>query len=357
MPDSDTPDGVTSSVYFNDMKRRLDRGFTPARSRVIGVIGYLKHLFTPLRKVWTGDALPESKRVVYVHFDRNGDVHDYTICLLRAFAAVGYATTFVTNSDVFSDEQVNKVRPFCVSIIWRRNEGYDFAAYRDGILSIPAGDLTHLILANDSYYGPLFPLARLLDRCNPEEADVWGATDSREVAYHLQSYFLLFHRKAIHSAAFRRFWRRYPNVNDKAWVILNGEIGISQEMSRAGLRLAAAFSCDDAETRLNDTAEDRKYAGNFAAFAREMKGRAKTLNPVRFYWETLITREHFPFLKRVVLTESPELFFADRAIPVIAATTQYDTTMISRHLDALRAGAARSTKYQADVAENEVART
>ncbi len=254
---------------------------------------------------------------------------------LRAFAELGYTTTFVTNSDKFSDEQVIKVRPFCASIIRRRNEGYDFAAYRDGIRSIPAGDLTHLILTNDSYYGPLFPLASLLDRCDPETADVWGATDSREVAYHLQSYFLLFHKKAIHSTAFRRFWRRYPNVNDKAWVILNGEIGISRKMSRAGLRLAAAFSCGDAETRLNNAANDYRHASNFVVFAGEMRGRAETLNPVKFYWETLIAREHFPFLKRIVLTEDPELSFAGRAIPLIAATTQYDTTMISRHLETL----------------------
>lgn len=337
MPDSVKPcraTGQTSSVYFSEMTPRLDRGFKPARSFVIGATGYLKRLFAPLRKVWTGDALPASKRVVYVHFDRNGEVHDYTICQLRAFAELGYATTFVTNSDTFSDEQVVKVRPFCASVIWRYNQGYDFAAYRDGILSIPTGDLTHLILTNDSYYGPFFPLADLLNRCDPEKADVWGATDSRQVAYHLQSYFLLFHWKALHSTAFRRFWRRYPNVNDKAWVILNGEIGISRQMSKAGLRLAAAFSCDDAEMRLNNTANDYKHANNFVAFLCEMKGRAETLNPVRFYWETLIAREHFPFLKRFVLTEDLHLSFADRAIPLIAATTQYDATMISRHLTA-----------------------
>jgi lipopolysaccharide biosynthesis protein len=356
MPYSAKPDGAaggTSSVYFSERRQRLERGFTPAQSLVIRVTGRLKRLFSPLRKVWTGDVLPAGRRVVYVHFDRNGDVHDYTIGQLRAFAELGYATTFVTNSDTFSDEQVIKVRPFCASIIWRSNEGYDFAAYRDGILSIPAGDLTQLILTNDSCYGPLFPLASLLDRCDPEKADVWGATDSRQIAYHLQSYFLLFHSKALHSAAFRRFWRRYPNVNNKAWVILNGEIGISHKMSRAGLRLAAAYSCDDAETRLNNAVNDYRHAGSFVAYAGQMKGRADALSPVTVYWETLIAREHFPFLKRSVLTENPKLYFADRAIPLIAATTQYDATLISRHLDALGISAYNPSidTHQADVEE------
>jgi hypothetical protein len=145
---------------------------------------------------------------------------------------------------------------------------------------------------------------------------------------HLQSYFLLFHKAAIKHRAFQRFWRSYPDVNDKTWVVLNGELGLSKGLVNAELRLAAAYPCKDAEARLRNTEHDRSLHIDFAAFLIGFRGRASELNPTRYYWETLIKRECFPFLKRHIVSGDSRFAFGARI-----AKDQPDKPAIGRHIE------------------------
>jgi lipopolysaccharide biosynthesis protein len=308
------------------MKQNLRLEINPVRSLALRGLGLLKRSVVPIRDRWKGSIAPNEKCVIYVHFDNNGLIHDFTLYQLECFRKLGYGITFVTNSPSFPADQLPKLLPLCVDIIWRHNSGHDFGAYRDAVLSLNPENFTQLILTNDSIYGPLYPLEDLIDRCDPEKADAWGATDSRQIAYHLQSYFLLFYREAIRSDAFRQFWRWYPDVNDKAWVILNGELGISKALVGGGLRLRAVYSCEDAEERLKAERQTRELA----TFPEWVHGRADELNPLTYYWEALIARERFPFLKRSTLLKQPE-----KVLSVVSSRTRYDPRLISSHLQSI----------------------
>jgi lipopolysaccharide biosynthesis protein len=318
--------------YVTEEKLKLDRGITRLRSTFLRAIGLASRFLTPARGTWKGRAAPTDKSVIYAHFDPTGIVHEYTIYQLKQFVALDYGVTFVTNSPRLATDQLNKLLPLCVNIIWRRNRGHDFAAYREGILSLRSEEPTQLVLTNDSCYGPFYPLETLINRCSSVEADVWGATDSCQIDYHLQSYFLLFHKAAIKHRAFQRFWRSYPDVNDKTWVVLNGELGLSKRLVNAELRLAAAYPCKDAEARLRNTEHDRSLHIDFAAFLIGFRGRASELNPTRYYWETLIKREGFPFLKRHIFRGDSRFAFGVDALSVIGSESKYDTALISSHV-------------------------
>ena len=56
------------------------------------------------------------------------------------------------------------------------------------LVARPPSEARLLLLANDSVAGPFAPLGPLLARVDFAMADIWGATDSRERGYHLQSY-------------------------------------------------------------------------------------------------------------------------------------------------------------------------
>src|SRR5664279_494111 len=72
--------------------------------------------------------------------------------------------------------------------------------------------------------------------------DVWGATDSWQHRFHLQSYFLAFGPKAFGHEAFGVFWRSIRNVRSKAWVVSRYEMGLSRALINAGLRCKAIWS-------------------------------------------------------------------------------------------------------------------
>ena len=71
------------------------------------------------------------------------------------------------------------------------------------------------------------------------DVDAFGITDSWEIRYHLQSYFLIFFPNAIRSRAFQRFWSRFPTISDKPWLIRNGEVRLTSVLARSKLRLGA----------------------------------------------------------------------------------------------------------------------
>ena len=87
---------------------------------------------------------------VYVHFNPAGTVHDYVINQLRELMQCGFRTTFVTSCPELAAQSVQDVAPLCSKIIWRRNIGYDFGGYNDGIKSLgPLDSVQQLVLMKE----------------------------------------------------------------------------------------------------------------------------------------------------------------------------------------------------------------
>lgn len=183
---------------------------------------------------------------ILVTFDKTGRVHDYLIHQMDALTRAGRTVILVSNSPVFPVREQEKAARHCALVAWRHNHGYDFGAWRDGLMLAPDYDrLDSVIFANDSVYGPFQPLKPMLDRMKPDEADVWGLTDSWDTRWHLQSYFILYHRRALQHPDVRTMWRQWKHVNSKSWVIRNREIGLTAVLHKAGLNCAALFPYRD----------------------------------------------------------------------------------------------------------------
>ncbi|HTI67988.1 MAG TPA: glycosyltransferase [Caulobacteraceae bacterium] len=134
----------------------------------------------------------------------------------------------------------------------RDNQGYDFAAWAHAMRCEPglfAADT--LLLLNDSLIGPARPadLKPVLDRVKASPADVVGATESWEQAWHLQSFFLAFKRKAIRSAALHAFFSEIRSLSDKDEVIYTYEVPLASRLQAAGLACAALFPGGDGTNR------------------------------------------------------------------------------------------------------------
>jgi lipopolysaccharide biosynthesis protein len=279
---------------------------------------------------------------VFCHYDRRGSVHDYVEYYLRCLCDAGFRVYFVSNVPHLTKEAIGRVTPFCTKVICRRNIGHDFGAYKEGILTIPdRGRLARLLIANDSVYGPLQPIDLCLNTMSAEHADVWGLTDSFEIKYHIQTYFVLFHRAALQHQMFEQFWKRLPFVSLKGWVIHHAEVGLTQQLLAAGIRIRTRFPYEEIilkfwnilrETRAlrreDVRAEHRTHMLNLLNAVEA----GIPLNPTHFFWELLIGRMDFPFIKRDLLEVNPaHIAGVAHWRELIQANSSYDLDLIARH--------------------------
>lgn len=260
--------------------------------------------------------------VLFMHFDRYGNVRPQILHYIRELVENGRSVVFVTNAGLLSPAAMASLQEICAGIIIRKNQGYDFGAWRDGIafLGLPRADTEEVILANDSIFGPVRPLADMLARIDYNLADIWGLTESWQYRYHLQSFFLAFGKTALHSKAFTKFWAGVRPVPVKAYIVRQYEIGITQAMMKGGLRCAALWPYqkllemvdrrevekllpleEDDLGRLDPVHITRKL---HVMRLRDAVARRIPVNPSADLWRQLLL-QGFPFIKRELLRDNP----------------------------------------------------
>lgn len=252
----------------------------------------------------------KDKVCVFSHFDRRGHIWPHTRDYIDALIEEGFAVVFVSNSASLNSDSEAFATSRSAAIILRRNKGYDFGAYRDGLLHL--GESVHglkcLIFANDSVYGPLIPLRSMLHRMDFSFMDVWMATDSWQTRYHGQSYFMAFGPTALKHLAFMRFWSSVPNLIFKHSIIRRCEVGLTQHFLSAGLRVGAVWRYLDLVDRISsrDLKNDSLHLADASMIAliQSSQKNLPVLNPTHQLWLELL-RDDFPFIKRELLRDNP----------------------------------------------------
>lgn len=253
---------------------------------------------------------------VFVHFDSCGVVRRHTRCYISALRQAGFGIIFVTNGANLESDSAKWLSEHCALILIRRNRGYDFGAYRDGITALFQARIKAdlLLLANDSVYGPFAELGDIFDRIDFDDADVWGLTDSWQHRYHLQSFFLVFGPAALASAGFAEFWQRVRNVRSKWAAIHFYELWMTRRMQSAGLRCAAIWDYFALLGTLQKT-HNAPQPGDPLTIEQEVRRLATerillcwrrriALNPTSDLWQALL-QDGFPFIKRELLRLNP----------------------------------------------------
>ena len=241
-----------------------------------------------------------SKICVFAHWNPRGDVRQDVLRHVERLTDSGFAVIFVSNAGMLSVEANRVLQSICAAILVRRNIGYDFGGWREAMaaFSLPQANTELLVLANDSVVGPVQPLRTLWDGIDFSKADVWACTESWEVDYHLQSYWMTFGRVATSSAAWHTFWAGVRPLWNKNWLVRNYEIGLTRTLMRAGLRCQAVWP----QARL--LPDMTLFPTDLAVEQAQRVGRllqtGAPLNPTCELWRPLL-RQGFPFLKRELL--------------------------------------------------------
>lgn len=271
---------------------------------------------------------------VFSHYDKDSKVDDYVLFYLKSLFDYGCSINFVTTSDINQKEQ-EKLFPYCEKIIIRKNEGIDFGSYKCGIDAIKNIEkYEKLIIANDSVYGPLYPIKELIEYGDNAGLDMWGATDSYELNYHVQSYFIVYSKRILTSPYFKIFWKGVRNLKFKWNVIFENEIGGSQFFLKKGFKLASF--CDYFRIK-QDIIRSKQTGGCNLSDCRYKLLINKNINMTLTIWDVLIKDYRYPFIKRQLLRFNPERVDVSYFQDLLLKHTKFNPDLIENHLKRISA--------------------
>ncbi len=218
---------------------------------------------------------------VFAHWDRDNIIDDYVIYYLRALKELCNTIIFVSDCDL-PECETNKLEGTADYFLANRHGEYDFGSYKRGFLLAEEKGLEYeeLVFANDSCYGPFFPLKSIFEKMDKKNCDFWGLTKNTYgiiieegtgkscIDPHVQSYFMVFKNNITKSPVFHNFIKSVKHEDSKNDIIINYEIGLSKLLFNNGF----------------------KWAVYINAYTH-------TENCLLIKWDKLIKRRHFPFLK------------------------------------------------------------
>jgi len=218
----------------------------------------------------------QRETAVFVTHSSDGYLKPHVLHYVAMLKGCGIEVTVVVASDSALKENDPEFLTLLNGLFVRENEGFDFAAWAHVLTRHPVYyECDALYLLNDSLFGPTNVVAfqALLKRVRNSDADLVGLTDNYEIAWHIQSYFLVLKQRALASTAFRDFISRVESHSDKDQVIKEYEISFAPMLQAAGLKCQVLFCSDD------------------------------LVNPTIFGWKRLL-RSGFPFIKVMTIRET-----------------------------------------------------
>lgn len=233
------------------------------------------------------------------------------LAYLRALRECGYLVfVAASGSAPPPDEDQAALAETGATLVLRPNAGLDFGAWQFLIGQGCAAGADHVLLANDSVFGPFAPLGPLLERMASEQHDVWGMIESEQRGWHLQSWFLHFTGDAFrHSAVQAVFAQNFASM-DKEDVIGSGELALGRALRQAGLRCGALVRFADATW-----------------FARRHR-----INMMHLDWRHNLRALGLPFVKAELLRDNPMRLPWAPAWPAELAALGADVDAISDYL-------------------------
>lgn len=285
-----------------------------------------------------------NRHTIFAHYDKDDLVDEYVWYFLRSLKEVSSSIVFVTTSKISQDD-VTRLEKICDTIIVRENVGYDFVSWQTGMNSAASianlDDFDEVIICNDSVYGPLFALGAIFEAMSKKDCDFWSMTDNYEIAYHLQSYFLVFKRKVVNSKAFKDFWGAVKVERTKGEIIKKYEVGLTQCLMSAGFRPCAYAPCPSTARMLTVKAISalRNPLRAMSRILTSLKGgefNYRALNPTIFLWRELLVKYRMPFLKVELLRDNPGGVDIKGWEDIVREQSNYDTKLIKRHLKCTR---------------------
>ncbi len=254
---------------------------------------------------------------IYVTYDPENKVDDYIDYMLRELRIVVDCLVVVCNY-AYIAKGIENIHPYADKVYYRDNIGYDAGGFKDAICNLLGWDKVYqydeLLLTNDSMFGPFYPMKDIFKNMSEKEADFWGLTKYKERIYeaygkmahvpeHIQSFFLVFRSRLLHSDLFRELWETMPYYGSFNEVVEEYEMKLTAFLEKSGYR----YICY-ADMKINETDNIRNNYNQYGFIANE-----------------LVRKRNFPFLKKKAIIYTTLNQQTQENIPLVLDYIKYHT--------------------------------
>lgn len=248
---------------------------------------------------------------LFAHYDRQGRIAPHIMHYLAQIRSGGFAVHVALSgmerlhdADALALERIGAVGHL------RANRGLDFGGWQHLVERGCTEGADTILLANDSVFGPLQPLAPIFGSMLERDLDVWGMVESNEQRWHLQSWFLCFQAGSFAHPAIRRVMQLPFQDMSKAEIVLHGELGLGAAIEAAGLRCDARW--------------------------HQPRRRLRALvpgNPMHLDFLSVMRDGRVPFIKVELLRDNPVgIGWIDAWRNTVEASSIFPVSWIDRHL-------------------------
>ncbi|NBW29117.1 alpha-L-Rha alpha-1,3-L-rhamnosyltransferase, partial [bacterium] len=262
--------------------------------------------------------------LLYVHFNKYDELAEHVVFQLRQVKPLFKRVIFITNSTISKNDS-KRLEGLYDDFLQRKNEGFDFAAWRDGIEKFgwqKLGDYDSVTLMNDTCFGPVYPLEPIYERMEKSGADFWGITNhaatkhgmpgtNGPVPRHNQSYLGVFTSNVVKSQIFQDFWNEVQDFKDVTKVIQKYETQLTGILEKASFANGILFDA----------------AKNFSQNNLKVKENHSELHP-----DILLTKG-VPFIKIKAFTHNNDNLYANNLLSLTNQFTKYDTKLIEDYFE------------------------
>lgn len=211
--------------------------------------------------------------LLFSHYNKYDSLSEHVVFLLKNLQKYYDDTIIVSNSNL-SDIDRKRLSGLYTKLTVRKNEGYDFAAWRDGMVDSGWKKLTgydSVTIMNDTCFGPVYSFDPVFESMESKGVDFWGIISHRKVPAsesstgvtvpeHLQSFFVTFNKNVVASKSFQNFWSNVTEIQSVHDVIARYETKLTHILSQAGYKYAAFFDA---------TNVDKDSAANLTIYSPE----------------------------------------------------------------------------------------
>ena len=253
------------------------------------------------------------RAVVFAHYDKDKIIDDYVIYYIKALKESNCDVVFVSCKELAQTE-LDKLNGIVINTITEKHDEYDFGSYKRGFLYLEPNlsEYDELIFANDSCYGPLYPISEVFEKMEKQNCDFWGITKSN-YAYqssikqiftkssHIQSYFIALKKQIFLNPIFKNFIKSITLQNSKQDIISKYEVGLSKLL----------------------------YQNNFksAEYIKDYSYQALIC-----FWQKLIIKNKIPFVKCSVLRKKNNAITLTDNWEEVLNQTNYPIDLIRKNL-------------------------
>ncbi len=184
----------------------------------------------------------------FAGFANNGKIADYVVYYIKALSEI--ADIYYWGEFEASEAEKSKLEPYCKEVYCKRHGKYDFGSWQELLRKVGRNvveEYDELILANDSCYGPLFPIEDLFSKMDNCDCDFWGLSMAHLQHIHLQSYFMVLKKSILQDDTFYNFMESVKPEKNHRTVCACYEQRFTYVLNKAGFKFDALVPYGDRE--------------------------------------------------------------------------------------------------------------